>query len=235
MSLARGLAISGLGSRGLPGVWRVWLGWRGTPAFHDLRHSAATMAIASGANVKVVQQMLGHSSASAPWTPTPTYGRPCRNSSWRGSMPPTWSLSRPPRGLGASRGSLRSRAREPKRRLTCEDVQQGGRDSNPRPLVLETRALPTELPPYEAQSSPALRAPSARRRAGRSAWSGGDESAAQQECSCDPRGRDGNATDVAATMPGDMCPHGVQAPLARRDRCERVHQSGRRFHRHGLK
>ena len=32
--------------------------------FHDLRHSAASMAIAMGANVKTVQQMLGHSSAS---------------------------------------------------------------------------------------------------------------------------------------------------------------------------
>lgn len=31
--------------------------------FHDLRHSAASIAINSGANVKQVQQMLGHSSA----------------------------------------------------------------------------------------------------------------------------------------------------------------------------
>lgn len=30
---------------------------------HDLRHTAASLAIASGANVKVVQQMLGHKSA----------------------------------------------------------------------------------------------------------------------------------------------------------------------------
>jgi integrase len=32
--------------------------------FHALRHTAATLAIASGADVKVVQQMLGHSSAA---------------------------------------------------------------------------------------------------------------------------------------------------------------------------
>ncbi len=32
--------------------------------FHDLRHSAASLAINQGANVKVVQGMLGHSSAS---------------------------------------------------------------------------------------------------------------------------------------------------------------------------
>ncbi|MFL0712886.1 MAG: tyrosine-type recombinase/integrase [Microcella pacifica] len=30
---------------------------------HGLRHTAASMAIASGADVKVVQEMLGHSSA----------------------------------------------------------------------------------------------------------------------------------------------------------------------------
>jgi integrase len=32
---------------------------------HELRHTAASLAIASGADVKVVQQMLGHSSAAA--------------------------------------------------------------------------------------------------------------------------------------------------------------------------
>jgi integrase len=31
---------------------------------HELRHTAASLAIASGAGVKVVQQMLGHSSAA---------------------------------------------------------------------------------------------------------------------------------------------------------------------------
>ena len=31
---------------------------------HALRHTAASLAIASGANVKVVQQMLGHQSAT---------------------------------------------------------------------------------------------------------------------------------------------------------------------------
>ena len=31
---------------------------------HGLRHTAASLAIAAGANVKVVQQMLGHKSAS---------------------------------------------------------------------------------------------------------------------------------------------------------------------------
>jgi integrase len=31
---------------------------------HELRHTAASLAIASGADVKVVQRMLGHSSAA---------------------------------------------------------------------------------------------------------------------------------------------------------------------------
>ena len=31
---------------------------------HDLRHTAASLAISSGANVKAVQRMLGHKSAA---------------------------------------------------------------------------------------------------------------------------------------------------------------------------
>lgn len=31
---------------------------------HDLRHTAASLAISAGANVKAVQRMLGHASAS---------------------------------------------------------------------------------------------------------------------------------------------------------------------------
>jgi integrase len=38
----------------------------GAPGFHphELRHTAASLAIASGADIKVVQQMLGHKSAT---------------------------------------------------------------------------------------------------------------------------------------------------------------------------
>ena len=40
-----------------------------TPEFptitpHDLRHTAASLAVSAGANVKVVQRMLGHKSAT---------------------------------------------------------------------------------------------------------------------------------------------------------------------------
>ena len=31
---------------------------------HDLRHTAASLAVSSGANVKAVQRMLGHASAA---------------------------------------------------------------------------------------------------------------------------------------------------------------------------
>jgi integrase len=31
---------------------------------HDLRHTAASLAVSTGANVKAVQRMLGHSTAS---------------------------------------------------------------------------------------------------------------------------------------------------------------------------
>lgn len=34
---------------------------------HELRHTAASLAIASGADIKVVQQMLGHKSATMTW------------------------------------------------------------------------------------------------------------------------------------------------------------------------
>jgi integrase len=45
---------------GLPGL---------TP--HELRHTAASLAVAAGANVKAVQQMLGHASATMTLTSTP--------------------------------------------------------------------------------------------------------------------------------------------------------------------
>ncbi|MBQ1027754.1 tyrosine-type recombinase/integrase [Micromonospora sp. C95] len=40
---------------------------------HDLRHTAASLAVAAGANVKAVQRMRGHASASmTTWTRSPT-------------------------------------------------------------------------------------------------------------------------------------------------------------------
>src|SRR6266568_9217723 len=39
-------------------------------------------------------------------------------------------------------------------RAATNAALHGGRDSNSQPLVLETSALPVELPPYAAQSEP---------------------------------------------------------------------------------
>ena len=39
----------------------TWV-WKGYP--RDLRHTAATLAVASGANVKSIQRMIGHASAA---------------------------------------------------------------------------------------------------------------------------------------------------------------------------
>lgn len=51
------------GTRGWFEGARVRAGLGGlTP--HDLRHSAASLAVAAGANVKAVQRMLGHASAA---------------------------------------------------------------------------------------------------------------------------------------------------------------------------
>ncbi|CAH0281317.1 Tyrosine recombinase XerC [Arthrobacter sp. Bi26] len=35
-----------------------------SPTFHDLRHTAVSLAISAGANVKVVQRLAGHASAT---------------------------------------------------------------------------------------------------------------------------------------------------------------------------
>lgn len=46
--------------------WKTALDEAGVPrmVLHDLRHTAASLAVSSGANVKAIQRMLGHSSAA---------------------------------------------------------------------------------------------------------------------------------------------------------------------------
>jgi integrase len=49
-----------------------------TPEFpvinpHELRHTCASLAISAGANVKVLQALLGHRQPPSPWTVTGTY------------------------------------------------------------------------------------------------------------------------------------------------------------------
>ena len=46
--------------------WKTALDDTGVPrmVLHDLRHTAASLAVSSGSNVKAVQRMLGHASAA---------------------------------------------------------------------------------------------------------------------------------------------------------------------------
>ena len=50
----------------LPRVFKKLLNEAGLPhmPFHDLRHSAATILLSMGVNIKVVQELLGHSNIS---------------------------------------------------------------------------------------------------------------------------------------------------------------------------
>ena len=43
---------------------RSWIGGVPTPRVHDLRHTAASVWLATGADSKVVQRILGHASAA---------------------------------------------------------------------------------------------------------------------------------------------------------------------------
>jgi integrase len=54
---------------------------------HDLRHGAASLALAAGADLKVVQDMLGHSSIVLTATPAHRSGR---------RLPARWLRTSPP-------------------------------------------------------------------------------------------------------------------------------------------
>jgi integrase len=69
----RGAARSGAGGRSAAGTnWQRSVSWRdanatiGRPELrvHDLRHTAASVWLASGADPKVVQRVLGHATAA---------------------------------------------------------------------------------------------------------------------------------------------------------------------------
>ena len=128
---------------------RVWLpalrqtGLKGVRP-HDLRHTCASLLIANGTHPKAIQAHLGHSSI------TVTLDR-------YGHLFPD-ALDDVARGLEAVRAAANPRPgrdgsviglteMKVKRAADQHIRQQGGRDSNPRPSVLETDALPTELPP----------------------------------------------------------------------------------------
>jgi hypothetical protein len=80
---------------------------------HDLRHGAATLALAAGVDLRVVQEMLGHSSIVLTPTLTPRCYRRWRirrrrRSPPSSSRPAVWSRAR--RGHGVGKGGPNARA-----------------------------------------------------------------------------------------------------------------------------
>jgi integrase len=67
---------------------------------HELKHTAASLAITAGASVKAVQRMLGHASARSLWTATAT----CLGTSWTASRTAWTSIVRISCGLLADWG-----------------------------------------------------------------------------------------------------------------------------------
>jgi hypothetical protein len=112
--------------------------------FHDLRHTFASLMLMAGANAKVVSEALGHSSVGftldtySHVLPTMQKAAMSNLDKLLGpAMPENKSISNSSATFGASRGKN----------------WQGRQDSNPRPAVLETAALPAELHPCTALSN----------------------------------------------------------------------------------
>jgi integrase len=93
------------------------------PTLHDLRHTAASVAISAGANVKAVQTMLGHKSAALTLKPTQT----CSPMIWRRSRMLWDAAVRTLRGSAAD--ALRTQA------------ESAGGQTTSRPLFLLVGAL----------------------------------------------------------------------------------------------
>ena len=115
---------------GLPGL---------TP--HELRHTAASLAVSAGANVKAVQRLLGHASASMTLDV------------YSGLFDDDLEAVADLLDVGAARARADRRgllltklvyggpAGDPDRALTCGDAVWGGWGSNPRPTDYESAAL----------------------------------------------------------------------------------------------
>ena len=103
---------------------------------HDLRHTAASLAIAAGANVKAVQRMLGHSSAAddARHLRGPVRRRPGHRGGPAGFPCATNAPQRRDRGATEAAMTLR-------RPLTCGNVWWGRSGLNRRPTDYESAAL----------------------------------------------------------------------------------------------
>ena len=109
---------------------------------HGLRHTAASLAVAAGANVKVVQQMLGHASAAMTLDVyAGLFGDDLdavadRLDAAARRAAADFLRTSAPTGPESPDGD--SPAAPP---LTCEDTRWGGWGSNPRPRDYESLAL----------------------------------------------------------------------------------------------
>jgi hypothetical protein len=98
---------------------------RATP--HDLRHSAASLAVSAGANVKAAQKMLGHASAAMTLDVSPT----CSMTIWRLWRPRWIRLAHatvakmwPRRGRSRGGSADRVSASAPMNLTGCQPVDQ---------------------------------------------------------------------------------------------------------------
>ena len=126
---------------------------------HELRHTAASLAVRSGASVLVPQRMLGHASPRSPWTST----RTCSTTTWT---------------------PCRTRSRRPGRRLSRRPPRrvrqvEGRGDDDPRmkpPLTCAFACAPETIRTSDTRFRRAVlyplsyEGPSARRRGRSEAW-----------------------------------------------------------------
>jgi hypothetical protein len=107
--------------------------------FHDLRHTFASLMLLGGVHPKIVSEMLGHSSVAFTLD---TYGHVIPTLQ-QAAMRRLDEMLEP--DLVESLDVSKMFATEPEPNTKNWQEWQ---DSNPRPAVLETAALPTELHSY---------------------------------------------------------------------------------------
>ncbi len=116
---------------------------------HDLRHGAATLAHAAGADLKDIQEMLGHSSITS--RPTPTRAcSPRPTSPSRRRRPGSCPARDPPRSRSPSPKSRRRPARRPCRMVLIR--WEKFRRSTLRPLTHRSRKRPRTRSPRPSRA-----------------------------------------------------------------------------------
>jgi hypothetical protein len=110
--------------------------------FHDLRHTFATLMLLAGIHPKIVSEALGHSSVAFTLDVYSHVVPDLQEAAAKrldDVLEPELNAMKNVGKMSANRGSADEKGAKTK---------QEWRDSNPRPAVLETAALPTELHSY---------------------------------------------------------------------------------------